>query len=95
LKKRVYARLGSGVTLSVSSERKPALLGPKKSVREAVLQKQYGLFQDVSSNSVVNVDGFEAKVERTPLRYEKVEEIFDELPDFAQEIVAKQYLNKE
>ena len=45
-----------------------------------------------SPKSVVEVDGFEGTVERTPLYYEKIEDIFDELPEFAQEIIASQYL---
>jgi len=45
-----------------------------------------------SPKSVVEVDGFEATVERTPLYYEKIEDIFDELPEFAQEIIASRYL---
>ncbi len=45
-----------------------------------------------SPKSVVEVDGFEATVERTPMFYEKIEDIFDELPEFAQEIVASHYL---
>jgi hypothetical protein len=45
-----------------------------------------------SPKSVVEVDGFEASVERTPMYYEKIEDIFDELPEFAQEIIASHYL---
>ena len=44
--------------------------------------------------SVTEVDGIEIKVERIPIRYERVEDIFDELPEFAQEIIAMQTLNK-
>jgi hypothetical protein len=43
--------------------------------------------------TITEVDGVEIRVERVPLRYEKVEDIFDDLPDFAQEVVANQYLN--
>ena len=37
--------------------------------------------------TILTVDGEEFKVERTVLRYEKLEEVFDELPEFAQEIL--------
>lgn len=46
-----------------------------------------------SPKSVVEVDGFESTVERTPMYYEKMEDIFDELPEFAQDIIAAQLLN--
>ena len=37
--------------------------------------------------TMLMLDGVEFKVERTVIRYEKIEEVFDELPDFAQEIL--------
>lgn len=37
--------------------------------------------------SVVTIDGVEYKTERAVLRYESLEEVFDELPEFAQEIL--------
>jgi hypothetical protein len=42
--------------------------------------------------SITQVDGIEIRVERTPLRYERMEDIFDELPEFAQEVIANHYL---
>lgn len=87
--------MGSGTTIRVSSETKPVLLRGRKPAREAALQSSYGDFQEAPATAAIQVDGHEAKVERTPLRYEKVEDIFDELPDFAQEIIAKRYLDKE
>lgn len=44
--------------------------------------------------SVTEVDGVEIRVERIPIRYERIEDIFDELPEFAQEIIAKQTLGE-
>ncbi len=37
--------------------------------------------------TIVTVDGADFKVERTVLRYEKLDEVFDELPEFVQEIL--------
>jgi hypothetical protein len=38
--------------------------------------------------TITEVDGVEIKVERLPLRYEKLDDIFDELPEFAQSLLA-------
>lgn len=36
---------------------------------------------------VTEVDGLEIKVERNVIRYERLEDVFDELPDFVQDIL--------
>lgn len=38
--------------------------------------------------TITEVDGVEIKVERLPIRYEKLEDVIDELPDFVQELLA-------
>jgi hypothetical protein len=38
--------------------------------------------------TITQVDGVEIKVERLPIRYESLEEIFDELPEFVQTLLA-------
>lgn len=43
--------------------------------------------------TITEVDGVEIKVERLPIRYESLEEILDELPDFVQEILADRIAN--
>ena len=37
--------------------------------------------------SVTEVDGIEYKVEREVIRYERLEEVMDELPEFVQELL--------
>lgn len=37
--------------------------------------------------TITQVDGVEIKVERLPIRYEKLEDVFDELPEFVQELL--------
>lgn len=37
--------------------------------------------------SVTQIDGVEIRVERTVLRYERLEEVFDDLPEFVQELL--------
>jgi hypothetical protein len=37
--------------------------------------------------TITEVDGVEIKVERLPIRYERLDDVFDELPDFVQELL--------
>jgi hypothetical protein len=75
------------------AEAKPVLLRGRKPEKKAEPFQSFGDFTPQEPNSVTQVDGFECRVERCPIRIEKVEDIFDELPDFAQEIIANRYLN--
>lgn len=43
--------------------------------------------------TITEVDGVEIKVERLPIRYEKLEDVFEELPEFVQEILADRISN--
>lgn len=38
--------------------------------------------------TITQVDGVEIKVERLPIRYEKLEDVLDELPEFVQDLLA-------
>jgi hypothetical protein len=85
--------LGSGVRLDVPLHTHSAKLSGKQPNR---MQKNPHINSDrlpaASPVSVTEIDGVEIRVERIPIRYERVEDIFDELPEFAQEIIAQQTL---
>lgn len=83
--------MGSGVEIDIDSTVKEARMSFGRLKHNDLLQNKP--LPAGSPISVVEIDGMEIKVERVPMRYEKIEDIFDELPDFAQEVVAKQYLN--
>lgn len=81
-------RLGSGVEIPIVAESKRVILGtgsqkakPRQGINLSKIPKA------PEATSTVVVDGIEFKVERTVLRYEKLEEVFDELPEFVQEIL--------
>lgn len=81
-------RLGSGVEIPIALETKRVILGTgdqKAKPRQGINLSRIPKAPEASSS--VTVDGVEFKVERTVLRYEKLEEVFDELPEFAQEIL--------
>lgn len=47
-----------------------------------------------SPTSVVEIDGVESIAKRTPLRYEMLEDVLDELPDFARETICSAWGDK-
>jgi len=76
------------VEIPIALETKRVILGtgdqkakPRQGINLARIPKA------PEATASVTVDGVEFKVERTVLRYEKLEEVFDELPEFAQEIL--------
>ena len=81
-------RLGSGIEIPIALETKRVILGTgnqKGKQRDRIdLSRVPKAPEPVT---LITVDGTEFKVERTVLRYEKLEEVFEELPDFAQEIL--------
>ena len=81
-------RLGSGIEIPIVLETKRVILGTgnqKGKQKEGInLSRVPKAPEEVT---IVTVDGTEFKVERTVLRYEKLEEVFEELPEFAQEIL--------
>lgn len=85
--------LGSGVRLDIPLHTHTAKLSGKS---PNPFQKNPHInnnrVPDASPVSITQVDGVEIRVERIPIRYERIEDIFDELPEFAQEIIAKQTL---
>ena len=87
--------LGSGVHLDIPLHTKQVRMSTQPPHRLNNLSELHTRsLPPASPVSVTEVDGIEIKVERIPIRYERVEDIFDELPDFAQEIIAMQTLNK-
>lgn len=86
--KNSSVRLGSGVEIPIALETKRVILGTgtqKAKGRDGINLSR--IPKTPEPVTLVTVDGTEFKVERTVLRYEKLEEVFDELPDFAQEIL--------
>lgn len=85
--------LGSGVKLDIPLHTERVKMSSKGA---NPFQKNPHIYDqrvpDASPVSVTEVDGIEIRVERIPIRYERVEDIFDELPEFAQEIIARQTL---
>ena len=47
-----------------------------------------------SPTSVVQIEGIETIAKRTPLRYEMLEDVLDELPDFARETISSAWGDK-
>lgn len=79
--------LGSGVTLEVPLRTVPAALFSKKKPKG----KNYP--EAPPAVTITEVDGVEIKVERLPIRYEKLDDIFDELPEFAQALLEDRLTN--
>ena len=80
--------MGSGVEIPIVLETKRVILGtgdqkakPRQGINLSRVPKA------PEPVTMVTVDGTEFRVERTVLRYEKLEEVFEELPEFAQEIL--------
>lgn len=81
-------RMGSGVEIPIALETKRVILGTgdqKAKSRQGINLSR--IPKTPEPVTVVTVDGTEFRVERTVLRYEKLEEVFDDLPEFAQEIL--------
>ena len=81
-------RLGSGIEIPIALETKRVILGTgnqKGKQRDGINLSRVPKAPEPVT--LITVDGAEFKVERTVLRYEKLEEVFEELPDFAQEIL--------
>lgn len=90
--------MGSGVNIDIDTTPKEVKMSFGKLKQNDPAFKNDDLLQnkplpEASPTSITEVDGVEIKVERIPMRYEKLEDIFDDLPDFAQEVVASHYLN--
>lgn len=73
--------LGSGTYLNIPLHTVPVALYGKKKPKG----KNYP--EAPPPVTISEVDGVEIKVERLPIRYEKLEDIFDELPEFAQALL--------
>lgn len=83
----IKARLGSGVSIGIDMEPKPVKMTTGRGRSQSVIADKP--LPKGDPISIVEVDGVEVKVERTPLRYEKIDHIFDDLPDFAQDILSQ------
>jgi len=79
--------LGSGVSINVPLHNVNAALYSKKKPKG----KNYPSAPEPVT--ITEVDGVEIKVERLPIRYEKLEEVFDELPDFVQDLLQNRIEN--
>jgi hypothetical protein len=80
--------LGSGVTIEVETAPKRVILmnrNPKEKDKDGKECNRYP--KKPSPVSVTEVDGIEYKVEREVIRYERLEEVMDDLPEFVQEIL--------
>jgi hypothetical protein len=80
--------LGSGVTIDVPAATKRVILthrNPKE--KNAMGEENKRIPKKPAALTITKVDGVEIKVERNVIRYEKLEDVFDELPDFVQEIL--------
>lgn len=87
--------LGSGVHLDIPLNTKQVKMTTQPPHRLNILSNVHTKkLPTASPVSVTEIDGVEIKVERIPIRYERIEDIFDDLPEFAQEIIAQQTLDK-
>lgn len=80
--------LGSGVNIEIESGTKRVILmnrNPKEKDKDGKDCNRYP--KKPSPVSVTEVDGIEYKVEREVIRYERLEEVMDELPEFVQELL--------
>lgn len=81
--------LGSGVKIDIPIDgKKVKILRKPKKEKEEVKQNYP---KTPSPTSVTMVDGIEIKVERLPIRYETLESVMDDLPDFCVEILDSLY----
>lgn len=80
--------LGSGVKISIAP--------PFNNVRLFNLKnsKKKNYPEAPPPVTINEVDGVEIKVERLPIRYEKLEDIMDELPDFVQTLLQERLENE-
>ncbi len=82
--------LGSGVHLDVPLETKRVILGTgNQKCKPSNRPDKSQMPSNPSPVSVTQVDGIEIRVERTVLRYERLEEVFDDLPEFVQELLVE------
>lgn len=86
------ARLGSNVDMDIDSTPKEVKMSFGKLKKVDNLENKP--LPAKSPVSITEVDGLEIRVERTPMRYERMEDIFDQLPEFAQEVIANHYLTE-
>lgn len=80
--------LGSGVNIEIESSTKRVILmnrNPKEKDKDGKECNRYP--KKPSPVSVTEVDGIEYKVEREVIRYERLEDVMDELPEFVQELL--------
>lgn len=87
----VRARLGSNVGIDIDTTPKEVKMSFGK--LKKVDNPENKPLPAMSPVSVTEVDGLEIRVERVPMRYERMEDIFDELPEFAQQVIANHYLS--
>ena len=80
--------LGSGVQIEIPEPTERVLLqhrNPKQ--KNSVGEENKRIPKKPPALSITQVDGVEIKVERNVIRYERLEEVFEELPDFVQDIL--------
>lgn len=80
--------LGSGVSIEIPPPTKRVILmqrNPKQ--KDAAGLENKRVPKKPPAVTICEVDGVEIKVERNVIRYERLEEVFEELPDFVQDIL--------
>lgn len=78
---RVHVDLGSGVSIPIAPSSGKATLLKKKKPKN----KNYP--DAPEPVTITEVDGVQIKVERLPLRYEALDDVMEDLPDFVQDLL--------
>ena len=84
---RSHVDLGSGVQIPIPLEHKTVKIMRKPKKTKDVPENKIPKTPDPVT--ITMVDGVEIKVERLPVRYETLDSLMDELPDFCVAILEK------
>ena len=69
-------------------------LGTKKTIlqrkkKQETKNREFKIPESPPPLSITEVDGVEIKVERLPIRYENIQDVMEDLPDFCVDILSK------